>query len=60
MVGAVVGAYTGLRDTGGRDQTHAAVVGAIGGGIAASVSRFIQKRIAEVGTAEYLRMDESS
>jgi len=60
MVGAVIGAYAGLRDTGGRNQTYAAVVGAVAGGIAASVGRFIRERIAEVGAAEYVRIDESS
>jgi hypothetical protein len=60
MVGAVVGAYAGLRDTGSRNQAHTAIVGAIGGGIAASVGRFIRTQIAEIGAAEYVRMDESS
>ena len=60
MVGAVVGAYAGLRDTGGSDRTASAVLGAIGGGLAASIGPFIRERIAEVGADEYLRMDERS
>jgi hypothetical protein len=60
MVGAILGAYAGLSDSGGGDQMHAAVGGAIGGAIAASVSGFVQQRIVEVGAADYLRMDESS
>jgi hypothetical protein len=60
MIGAVAGAYAGLRDihAHGRDPAYIAVAGAIGGGIAASVSPFIQERIAEVGTAEYVKMPE--
>jgi hypothetical protein len=58
-VGAVVGAYAGLHDTGGHDRTYAAVLGATGGAIAASFGPFIRERIAEIGAAEYLRTDES-
>jgi hypothetical protein len=58
MVGAVVGAYAGLRDTDGSDRADSAVLGAVGGGLAASIGPFIRERIAEVGADEYLRMDE--
>ena len=60
-VGAVVGAYAGLMDAGGGDDadaTAAAVLGAVGGGTAVSVGRFIQEQIAAVGVGEYLRTDE--
>jgi hypothetical protein len=60
LVGAVLGAYAGLLDTPDRDRTEAAVLGAIGGGTAASVSRFVQTQLAEVGPTEYVRMDEPS
>ena len=60
MVGAVVGAYAGIRDGPGQDQMQTAILGAVGGGIAASVGPFIQERIAEVGEAEYVRTDEPS
>ena len=63
VIGAVVGAYAGLMDAGGGhddDATAAAVLGAVGGGTAASVGRFIQEQIAAVGVAEYLRTDEQA
>jgi hypothetical protein len=63
VIGAVVGAYAGLRDVGGADPadaTAAAVLGAVGGGTAASVGRFIQEQIAAVGVADYLASDERS
>jgi hypothetical protein len=61
LIGALVGAYAGLVDAGNPDPAHAttaAVLGAVGGGTAVSVGRFIQRRIADVGVAEYLRSDE--
>jgi hypothetical protein len=63
LIGAVIGAYTAMTDAGsgkGDDGVAAAVLGAVGGGTAVSVGRFIQDRIAEVGVAEYLRVDEQS
>jgi hypothetical protein len=63
VVGAVVGAYAGLMDAGSAetaDAVTAAVLGAVGGGTAASVGRFIQERIAEVGVPEYLRTSDES
>jgi hypothetical protein len=48
---------------GGADPTAArtaAVLGAVGGGAAVSVGRFIRDRIVEVGVADYLRTDEQS
>jgi hypothetical protein len=61
VVGAVVGAYASMRDAGAGDPaaaTAAAMLGAVGGGTAASVGRFIQEEIAAVGVAEYLRTAE--
>jgi hypothetical protein len=63
VVGAVVGAYAGLMDAGSADPaeaTTAAVLGAVGGGTAVSVGRFIGTQLAAVGAAEYLRTDEQS
>jgi hypothetical protein len=63
VVGAVVGAYAGLMDAGSADPaeaTTAAVLGAVGGGTAVSVGRFIGTQLAAVGAAEYLRTDERS
>jgi hypothetical protein len=42
------------------DATTAAVLGAVGGGTAASIGPFIQEQIAAVGVADYLRSDEPS
>jgi hypothetical protein len=63
VVGAVVGAYAGLVDAGAGDEadaTAAAVLGAVGGGTAASVGRFINEQIAAVGVADYLQPDDRS
>jgi hypothetical protein len=61
MIGAVVGAYAALGRVAGLDEAQVAIVGAIGGAIAASASPLIQERIAEVGTADYVQKpDESS
>jgi hypothetical protein len=50
-----------MRDAGAGDPaaaTAAAMLGAVGGGTAASVERFIQEQIAAVGVTEYLRTAE--
>lgn len=63
VVGAVVGAYAAMMDAGSGkadDATAAAVLGAVGGGTAVSVGRFIQQQIAAVGVAQYLGTDEQS
>jgi hypothetical protein len=63
VIGAVIGAYAAMTDAGSGnadEATAAAVLGAVGGGTAVSVGRFLQERIAEVGVAEYLRTDEQS
>ena len=63
VVGAVVGAYAAMRDAGSgnrEDATAAAVLGAVGGGTAASVGRFIQEQIAAVGVPAYLATDDRS
>lgn len=58
LIGAVTGAYAGMRSAGSGDRAQAAVLGAVGGGTAGAVGRFVRERIAEVGEAEYLRPDE--
>jgi hypothetical protein len=60
LIGAVTGAYAGMRDAGSGDAVQAAVLGAVGGATAAAVGRFIQDRITEVGESEYLRPDEGT
>ena len=60
LIGAVTGAYAGMRDAGSGDAGQAAVLGAVGGATAAAVGRFIQDRITEVGESEYLRPDEGT
>jgi hypothetical protein len=57
MLGAVLGAYAGMRDDGG-DRTEAAIAGAAGGAIAIAVAGLERSNIDAVGTSEYLRMDE--
>lgn len=61
VVGAVLGAYASMRDAGSGvpdADTTAAVLGAVGAGIAVSVGRFVQQQIAAVGLEEYLRASE--
>jgi hypothetical protein len=58
LLGAVTGAYAGLRKAGSGDPEQAAVLGAVGGATAGAVGRFVRDRIAGVGEAEYLRPDE--
>ena len=55
MFGAVLGAYTslGLRDP---DPPTTALLGAIGGAVAMSISTFIHDNINRQSWAEYLRM----
>lgn len=60
LIGAVTGAYAGLREAGPADRAQAAVLGAVGGGTAAAIGGFVRERIAEVGEAEYLRPDEGT
>jgi hypothetical protein len=63
VVGAVVGAYAAMRDAGSgnrEDATTAAVLGAVGGGTAASVGPFIREQIATVGVPGYLAADDRS
>jgi hypothetical protein len=63
VVGAVLGAYASLRDGGSGDPaaaTTSAVLGAVGGGTAVSVGRFVQQQIAAVGIEEYLRAGEQA
>ena len=60
LIGAVTGAYAGMRDAGSGDAGQAAVLGAVGGATATAVGRFIQDRITEVGESEYLRPDEGT
>ena len=63
VVGAVVGAYAAMKDAGSGnrdDATAAAVLGAVGGGTAASVGPFIQEQIAAVGAEAYLATDDRS
>ncbi|HLM04329.1 MAG TPA: hypothetical protein VK402_03950 [Blastococcus sp.] len=58
LIGAVTGAYAGLRNASSGDGTQAAVLGAVGGGTAAAVGRFVRERITEVGEIDYLEPDE--
>jgi len=58
MLGAVLGAYAALRHAGEGDQSDAAVAGAVGGAVAASVSGFVLDNVDQVGAAEYVRMDD--
>jgi hypothetical protein len=58
MLGAVLGAYAALRHAGEGDQSDAAVAGAVGGAVAASVSGVVQDNVNQVGAAEYVRMDD--
>ncbi|SEE60002.1 hypothetical protein [Streptomyces sp. TLI_105] len=58
MLGAVLGAYASMLDTLDRDRSTMAVLGAIGGGLAASAMPVIQERIDVVGLAEYLSKAE--
>jgi hypothetical protein len=63
VIGAVIGAYTSIRDAGAGDPaaaTTAAVLGAVGGATAAALGRFIQEQVAAVGVTEYLRAAEPS
>jgi hypothetical protein len=63
VVGAVIGAYAAMMDAGSgnaADAPAAAILGAVGGGTAASVGRFIQQQIAAVGIPAYLDSDEQS
>jgi hypothetical protein len=59
----VLGAYASLRDGGSGGPaaaTTSAVLGAVGGGTAVSVGRFVQQQIAAVGIEEYLRAGEQA
>jgi uncharacterized protein YcfJ len=61
VVGAVVGALAAMKDAGSgnrEDATTAAVLGAVGGGTAASVGPFIREQIAAVGVPAYLATDD--
>lgn len=58
FTGAVLGAYAALGDVRDIDQTAVAVLGAIGGAIAASTSTFIADHIPEGSLSEYLSMKE--
>jgi hypothetical protein len=63
VIGAVIGAYTAMVDAGsgtGDDGVAAAILGAVGGGTAVSVGRFIQQQIAAVGIDAYLGSDDQS
>ena len=60
LIGAVTGAYAGMLNAGSGDGAQAAVLGAVGGGTAAAVGRFVHERITEVGPSEYLRPDEGT
>ena len=55
MLGAVLGAYTAMRDAGGAVSTDAAIAGAVGGAVALTVSDEARHAIEQVGTDEYLR-----
>jgi hypothetical protein len=60
LIGAVTGAYAGLSSGGSGDRAEAAVLGAVGGGTAVAVGRFVRERISEVGESEYLRPGEGT
>jgi hypothetical protein len=54
MLGAVLGAYTALGDLPGDDRSAAAVLGAVGGAVAASTSAVVLANIDQLGSADYL------
>ncbi len=58
FTGAVLGAYAAVGDVRDMDQTAVAILGAIGGAIAASTSSFIADHIPEGSLSEYLSMKE--
>jgi hypothetical protein len=63
VIGAVTGAYAAMMDAGSGnadDAAAAGILGAVGGGTAVSVGRFIQQQVAAVGVAAYLGSDEQS
>ncbi|WP_314252630.1 hypothetical protein [Streptomyces sp. DSM 40907] len=54
MMGAVLGAYAGLRGIPSMDRSTMAVLGAIGGAIATVISPIVFERIEVVGLERYL------
>jgi hypothetical protein len=59
LLGAVLGAYAGVQGSLDPDRGQVAVLGAVGGAIAASTGPFVRARISDVGVAGYLRTDDS-
>lgn len=57
LLGAVLGAYTGLQQVSGMDRSAVAALGAIGGAVAVSTRAHIEERIHNQSWADYLRMD---
>jgi hypothetical protein len=58
MLGAVLGAYTSVSRVPEVDQSAVAILGAIGGAVAASTSTFIRDNVDRRAWAEYLRMQD--
>jgi hypothetical protein len=57
LLGAVLGAYTTQSGIADLDSTTIAIVGAIGGAVAASTSTVIRDMIDQIGLPEYLAMN---
>ncbi len=58
LFGAVLGAYAGLQRVEGMDEMSVATLGAIGGAVAMSTSRFIEQNIGRQAWSEYVRADD--
>jgi hypothetical protein len=58
LLGAVLGAYASLHGFHDGDETAVAILGSIGGAVAASTSAVILDNINQQGTSEYLRMED--
>ncbi|WP_406292077.1 hypothetical protein [Embleya sp. NBC_00896] len=56
MVGAVLGAYAALHDIPQENESTVAVLGAVGGALAASTMPVVLDTIDQVGVGEYLSM----
>jgi hypothetical protein len=57
VLGAVLGAYTALSGVPDRDKLSVAIVGAIGGAVAATMSSSITENLSGQSLADYLRLE---
>jgi hypothetical protein len=58
MLGAVLGAYAFLSDVPDMDEPSVAILGAVGGALAASGSQLVVDNVDRQAWSDYLRMDE--